>query len=103
LGAFLIPTAYMMTSMFLVGTSTSRQATGLTQAQLQTSGGSQGGLMTYPSEKETTMPMVDVDLDKLTSLYEKAVEDNEDVFMYEGQEILTTYAKYLIEFLKVQI
>ena len=58
--------------------------------------------MTYPSEKETTMPMVDVDLDKLASLYEKAVEDNEDVFMYEGQEILTTYAKYLIEFLKVQ-
>tara|TARA_Y100000310_G_C20388981_1_gene671848 strand:+ start:390 stop:734 length:345 start_codon:yes stop_codon:yes gene_type:complete len=53
-------------------------------------------------EKDTSMPMMDVDLEKLIPLYEKAVEDEQDVFMYEGQEVLTTYAKYLIEFLKVQ-
>jgi len=47
------------------------------------------------------MPMMSVDLDKLIPLYEAAVADGKDVFMYEDQQILTTYAKYLIEFLKV--
>ncbi len=54
-------------------------------------------------ERDTDMPMLDVDLDKLQKLYDHAVENNLEVFKYDDQDILTSYAKYLIEYLKVQI
>lgn len=37
---------------------------------------------------------------KLKKKYEESVEKNKDIFMFEGNEILTSYAKYLLEFLK---
>ena len=40
------------------------------------------------------------DLDKFKKAYEKALENEEKTFLHEGQEVLVTYAKYLIEHLK---
>ena len=31
-------------------------------------------------------------------LYEKAVKEKQDMFIYQGQDILTNFAKYLIEY-----
>ncbi len=36
----------------------------------------------------------------LKSLYAKAVKDKMDQFIFQGKDMLTSYAKYLIEFLK---
>lgn len=49
------------------------------------------------------MPPVTVttkDLKPLKKLYEQAVKDKKDFFVYKGQEVITTYAKYLIEYLE---
>lgn len=37
---------------------------------------------------------------KFKKAYEKAVSQGEKVFVFDGREYLTNYAKYLIEFLK---
>lgn len=36
----------------------------------------------------------------LKRAYEKAMTDNEDSFIFGGQEFDTNYAKYLLEYLK---
>jgi hypothetical protein len=40
------------------------------------------------------------DLKDLKELYKKAVKDNKDYFIYKQNEIITSYAKYLIEYLE---
>lgn len=40
------------------------------------------------------------DLTGLKKAYREAVNLKQDVFMFKGHEILTSYAKYLIEFLE---
>ena len=40
------------------------------------------------------------ELDILEQEYNKAVENNETSFSFNGKEVLTTYAKYLIDYLK---
>lgn len=37
----------------------------------------------------------------IKKLYEKAVRDGEEVFQYKGQDILTSYAKYLLEYMEM--
>lgn len=37
--------------------------------------------------------------ESFNNLYEKAVREKKESFEFEGQEILTAYAKYVIEFL----
>ena len=44
--------------------------------------------------------ITEIDIDKLQKKYDDATRDNIDVFKYEGNEILTSYAKYLLEYLK---
>ena len=39
-------------------------------------------------------------LKELKSLYNKAVKESKDWFTYNGDEYLTTYAKYVIEYLE---
>jgi len=39
---------------------------------------------------------------KLRTAYEQAVELKQDTFMFEGQEMVVGYAKYLLEYLKMQ-
>ena len=51
------------------------------------------------------MKYVDIDISKYLKLekaYKKAVSDNEEIFIFEKQEYVTGYAKYLIEYLKKQ-
>lgn len=36
--------------------------------------------------------------ESFNSLYEKAIREEKESFDFEGQEILTSYAKYVIEF-----
>lgn len=49
------------------------------------------------------MPPITVtqkDLKPLKAAYQKAVKEKKDFFLYKGQEVITTYAKYLIEMLE---
>jgi hypothetical protein len=39
------------------------------------------------------------DLKKLKELYAKAVKDGVEIFKFQGNDLLVTYAKYLIEHL----
>jgi len=39
---------------------------------------------------------------KLQLMYNKAVKNSAESFLFEGREILTGYAKYLIEALKMK-
>jgi hypothetical protein len=39
--------------------------------------------------------------DRLRTRYVQAVENGEESFLFDGQELLTAYAKYLLEFLKM--
>ena len=43
---------------------------------------------------------VNININKLQKKYDKAVKDNLYSFTYDGAEILTAYAKYLLEYLK---
>lgn len=46
---------------------------------------------------------MDFNKDKVKSLrkeYDKAVKEGKDVFVFEGQELVTNYAKYLLEYLE---
>ena len=40
------------------------------------------------------------ELEELETEYKKAVENNQTSFSFNGKEVLVTYAKYLIEYLK---
>jgi hypothetical protein len=40
------------------------------------------------------------ELDKLKEAYSKAVENEDLLFTFDGEQILTTFAKYLIEHLE---
>ena len=46
--------------------------------------------------------IINVNINKLQKKYDDAVKNNIDVFMYDGAEILTSYAKYLLEYLKIE-
>ena len=43
-----------------------------------------------------------ININKLQKKYDNAVKNNIDVFTYDGAEILTSYAKYLLEYLKIE-
>lgn len=52
------------------------------------------------------MPPITVtqkDIKPLKVAYNKAVKEGKDFFVYRGQEVVTTYAKYLLEYLESQI
>ena len=40
------------------------------------------------------------DVTALRKQYDQAVEDREEVFTFKGEELLTSYAKYLVEYLE---
>jgi hypothetical protein len=44
---------------------------------------------------------VNININKLQKKYDNAVKNEIDVFTYDGNEILTSYAKYLLEYLKM--
>ncbi len=49
------------------------------------------------------MKMISFDkrkLKELKNLYNKAIKENKESFTYNGDEYLTSYAKYLIEYLE---
>lgn len=39
------------------------------------------------------------DLELFEQLYKEALDNNQDFFVFQGQEVLTSYAKYLLEYL----
>lgn len=41
-------------------------------------------------------------LKKLQSRFDLAIKNGEEIFIFEGKEMLTTFAKYLIEYLNEQ-
>jgi len=43
------------------------------------------------------------DLQELTKLYNKAVGDNRSKFTFRNSEVLTAYAKYLIQYLENEL
>ena len=43
---------------------------------------------------------IDINIDEFKKAYEKAKENNNDVFLYKNAEFYTGYAKYLIEYLE---
>ena len=47
------------------------------------------------------MIIMKININKLQKKYDNAVKNKIDVFMYDGAEILTSYAKYLLEYLKM--
>ena len=46
------------------------------------------------------MSIMKININILQKKYDKAVKDNLYSFTYNGAEILTAYAKYLLEYLK---
>ena len=40
------------------------------------------------------------DVAALRKRYDQAVENDEEIFTFKGEELLTSYAKYLVEFLE---
>ena len=46
--------------------------------------------------------IINININMLQKKYDKAVKNNIDVFTYDGAEILTSYAKYLLEYLKME-
>jgi len=48
--------------------------------------------------------MIDVRNDKqyraLKRAYNKAIEENKEQFVFEGSDLLTTYCKYLLEYVE---
>ena len=43
---------------------------------------------------------INININKLQKKYDKAVKDNLYSFTYDGAEMLTLYAKYILEYLK---
>lgn len=54
-------------------------------------------------EQSTTIVMTKETLAELTKLYNNAVADKKDQFLFQGQTVLTSYAKYMIEYLTTRI
>lgn len=57
--------------------------------------------MEKPTKKELLSDTYTLDAKKLKALrkaYETAVKNNEDCFLFEGRELVTMFAKYLIEY-----
>lgn len=51
------------------------------------------------------MEVIEFDRPKYNRLqisYKQAVVDGKDVFLFEGHELVTSYAKYLLEYLKLK-
>ena len=46
--------------------------------------------------------IINININMLQKKYDKAVKNNIDVFTYDGAEILTSYAKDLLEYLKME-
>jgi len=42
-------------------------------------------------------------MDQLQVAYDKAVAAGDDQFVFEGHELLTQYAKYLLEYLETKL
>ena len=40
---------------------------------------------------------------KFKSNYNNAVSEDRDVFIFEGKEVLTSYAKYVIEYFNINL
>jgi len=48
------------------------------------------------------MEITNKDVPMLEKLYCKAVEEKKESFLYKGQEVLTIYCKYLLEYIKLK-
>ena len=59
------------------------------------------GGVNFMSNREHSV-LMKISLNKLQKKYDDAVKNNVDVFTYDGAEILTSYAKYLLEYLKME-
>ena len=46
--------------------------------------------------------MKEVDYFEFKKAYEKAVEDKLEVFIYDGVEFVTNYAKYMLEYINIK-
>ena len=57
-------------------------------------------LKNMPSETRTVINVSRFDFISLKRLYKKAVEEKKNVFTFKGHQLLTSYAKYLIEYLE---
>lgn len=44
-----------------------------------------------------------VDYPEIKRLYDEAVKDQKTVFIWDGYEMLTSYAKFLLQYLEIQI
>jgi hypothetical protein len=43
---------------------------------------------------------MNVEIQELKKAYKKALEEKQESFVYEGYELVTDYAKYLLEYLE---
>lgn len=50
-----------------------------------------------------TMVFTTTDLRDLKIAYKKAIEIDQEVFVFKGREFLVSYAKYLIEYLESKL
>ena len=46
----------------------------------------------------THITVTEASFEELKELYHKAVKQKDDIFIFKGQEILVSFAKYLIEY-----
>lgn len=63
---------------------------------------SNNGFLLNLKQNQYYMNTINFDVYKLQSLktqYNKAIKDGKDSFIWNGNELLTSYAKYLIEYL----
>ena len=59
----------------------------------------------YPEEANHTGTYLNInskELEILKSSYQKALEEEKGMFIFQDKEIVTNYAKYLIEYLNTQ-
>jgi len=49
------------------------------------------------------MTITEKNFKELNKLYKKAVADSKEQFIWEGQDILTAYAKYLIQYIEMKV
>ncbi len=49
-----------------------------------------------------TIQLTEQSLKQLKKQYDKAIEDKQEVFTFQGHELLVSYAKYLIEYAETQ-
>jgi hypothetical protein len=48
----------------------------------------------------STFEFTDELFEEFKSLYEKSVKDEKESFQFQGHEVLTSYAKYVIQYLE---